>query len=42
MVLLTALWLPVLLSAIIVFIANSITHTMLPYQRGDYQRFPDD
>ncbi|MFQ5719261.1 MAG: hypothetical protein ACE5IK_06905 [Acidobacteriota bacterium] len=40
MVPLTDLWLPVLLSAILVFIASSIIHMVLPYHRGDYQRLP--
>src|SRR5438128_12298996 len=41
MVPLTALWLPILLSAIIVFVASSIMHMLLPYLRSDYQRLPD-
>lgn len=42
MVPLIALWLPILLSAIIVFIASSIVHMLLPYHRSDYQRLPDE
>src|SRR5205807_6196324 len=42
MVPLTALWLPILLSAIIVFVASSIMHMLLPYHRSDYQRLPDE
>jgi len=42
MVPLTALWLPILLSAIIVFIASSIMHMLLPYHRGDYKQLPDE
>ena len=42
MVSLTALWLPILLSAIIVFVASSIMHMLLPYHHGDYQRLPDE
>ncbi len=42
MVPLTALWLPILLSAIIVFVASSIMHMVLPYHRSDYQRLPDE
>ena len=42
MVLLAALWLPILLSAIIVFIASSIMHTVLPYHRSDYRKLPDE
>ena len=42
MVALTALWLPILLSAIIVFVASSIMHMLLPYHRGDYQKLPKE
>ena len=42
MVPLTALWLPILLSAVIVFVASSIMHMVLPYHRSDYQRLPDE
>jgi hypothetical protein len=31
-----------LLSAIIVFVASSIMHMLLPYHRGDYQRLHDE
>jgi len=42
MVPLTALWLPIVLSAVIVFVASSIMHMLLPYHRSDYQRLPDE
>ena len=42
MVLLTALWLPILLSAVIVFFASSIMHMVLPYHRSDYKKLPDE
>jgi hypothetical protein len=42
MVPLTALWLPILLAAVIVFIASSIMHMVLPYHRSDYQKLPDE
>ena len=42
MVPLTALWLPIVLSAVIVFVASSIMHMVLPYHRGDYQKLPDE
>jgi hypothetical protein len=38
MVGLTALWLPILLSAVIAFIASSIIHMVLPWHKGDYPR----
>jgi hypothetical protein len=42
MVPLTALWLPILLSAVIVFFASSIIHMMLPYHHSDYRKLPDE
>ena len=42
MVPLAALWLPILLSAVIVFIASSIMHMVLPYHRSDYNQLPDE
>jgi hypothetical protein len=39
---LTALWLPILLSAVIVFTASSIIHMLLPYHRSDYKQLPDE
>ena len=42
MVSLAALWLPILLSAMIVFVASSIMHMLLPYHKGDYRRLPEE
>jgi len=42
MVSLIALWLPIFLSAVIVFIASSIMHMFLPYHRSDYRKLPDE
>ena len=42
MVSLMSLWLPILLSAVIVFIASSILHMVLPYHRSDYKRLNDE
>jgi len=42
MVPLSALWIPIVLSAVIVFVASSIIHMVIPYHRGDYQRLPDE
>src|SRR5258708_26829612 len=39
---LTALWLPVVVSAIIVFVASSIIHMALPWHKNDYPRLPDE
>jgi hypothetical protein len=42
MVPLSALWLPILLSAVIVFVASSVLHVLLTYHRNDYQQLPDE
>lgn len=42
MVGLTALWIPIVLAAVIVFVASSIMHMVLPYHRSDYRKLPDE
>jgi hypothetical protein len=42
MVTITALWLPILVSAVIVFVASSVLHMVLPYHRSDYRKLPDE
>lgn len=42
MVPLTALWLPIVVAAVIVFIASSVMHMLLPYHRSDYRALPDE
>ncbi len=42
MVTLTALWLPILLSAVVVFFASSILHMVLTYHRSDYGSMPGE
>src|ERR1700745_868440 len=42
MVSLTVLWLPILLSAVIVFFASFVMHMLLPYHRGDYRKLPEE
>jgi hypothetical protein len=42
MTLLEMLWLPILLSAVIIFVASSIMHMALPYHRSDYGKLPDE
>jgi nucleoside recognition membrane protein YjiH len=37
-----ALWLPILLSAVIVFVASSILHMLLPIHKSDYRKLPDE
>jgi hypothetical protein len=39
---LTALWLPILLSAAIVFIMSSIIHMVLPWHKSDYPKMPNE
>ena len=39
---LTALWLPIVLSAVIVFIASSIIHMATPWHKSDYPKLPDE
>jgi hypothetical protein len=42
MVPLSSLWLPILLSAILVFVASSIIHMVLPIHRNDLRRFDQE
>lgn len=39
---LNALWLPILLSAVIVFVVSSIIHTVLPWHKNDYAKIPNE
>lgn len=42
MVPLSLLWLPIVLSAVIVFVASSIMHMLLTYHHSDYQKLPNE
>jgi hypothetical protein len=42
MVPLAALWLPILLSAVIVFVASSIIHMASPWHKNDYPKVPNE
>jgi hypothetical protein len=42
MVTLTALWLPILLSAVLVFIASSIIHMLTPWHKNDVRAVPGE
>jgi hypothetical protein len=42
MVSLTSLWLPILLSAVLVFIASSVVHMVLKYHKSDYDKTPQE
>jgi len=37
-----ALWLPILLSAVIVFVVSSIIHMASPWHKSDYPRMPNE
>jgi len=37
-----SLWLPVIVSAVVVFVASSIVHMVLKYHKADYRRLPDE
>ena len=39
---LVAFWLPILLSAVFVFIASSIIHMVLPYHRSSYRKLSEE
>lgn len=42
MTLLVDLWLPILLSAVFVFLVSSVIHMALPIHRGDFQKLPNE
>ena len=42
MVSLLSLWIPILLSAVVVFVASSVIHMALTYHRSDYSRLPNE
>lgn len=39
---LAALWLPILLSAVFVFVASSVLHMILPVHRNDAKPLPEE
>ncbi|GMR24312.1 MAG: hypothetical protein BMS9Abin37_2840 [Acidobacteriota bacterium] len=42
MVSIPSLWLPILVSAILVFVTSSIIHMFLPYHRSDFAKVPSE
>lgn len=42
MISLAALWLPILLSAVVVFVASSVIHMMTPWHKGEYPAVPNE
>ena len=39
---LSALWLPILLSAVLVFVASSVFHMVLKWHTNDYRKMPNE
>jgi hypothetical protein len=39
---LSALWLPILLSSVIVFLVSSLIHMVLPWHKSDYPKMPNE
>lgn len=39
---LQSLWLPILLSSVVVFIASSLIHMVLPWHKSDYPKLPNE
>lgn len=39
---LSALWLPILLSAVLVFVASSLIHMVSPWHKTDYPKMPNE
>jgi len=39
---LSELWLPILLSAVFVFLVSSVLHMLIPIHCGDHDRLPDE
>jgi hypothetical protein len=37
-----SLWLPILLSAVAVFVLSGFIHTVLPWHKGDFRQMPDE
>ena len=40
MVSIVSLWLPILVSGVLVFLASFVIHMVLPYHRGDFKKLP--
>ena len=42
MISLLGLWLPILLSAVLVFVVSSILHMVIPIHKSDFKKFPEE
>jgi hypothetical protein len=37
-----SLWLPIVVAAVLVFVASSVIHMATPFHKGDYRKLPDE
>ena len=42
MVPIVSLWLPILVAAVLVFVASSLLHMVIPFHRSDYRKLPSE
>jgi len=42
MISITSLWLPIVLSAVIVFVASSVIHMFLSWHNNDFKKLPEE
>jgi len=42
MVPITSLWIPILVSAVLVFVVSSVIHMLLPVHKGDFRKLPNE
>ena len=42
MISLTALWLPIVISAVVAFVASAVMHMVLPFHKKDYRQLPEE
>jgi len=42
MVPITSLWIPILVSAVLVFVVSSVIHMLLPVHKGDFRKLPKE
>ena len=42
MVTIVSLWLPILVSAVAVYLVSSLVHMVMPWHKGDYEKVPEE
>lgn len=42
MIAISALWMPIVVSGVAVFVASSVLHMVLQYHRADYKKIPNE